>query len=117
MLALSSAEATGGERVMKSRTAGSKKEPTRRTASTGKKMIRKSNALPEDNDWKLPDGKALADFVLQAGGVAPLLLLSEHLNADRSETSQSKKKPSAGGEGSGEPAAVGGSPRRRTKGN
>lgn len=38
--------------------------------------------------WRLPSGKALAEFALQAGFLAPLLLKSDHFGA-RHRTSRS----------------------------
>jgi len=39
--------------------------------------------------WRLPSGKALAEFALQAGFLAPLLLKSEHFGARHRESSVS----------------------------
>jgi hypothetical protein len=36
--------------------------------------------------WRLPSGKALAEFALQAGFLAPLLLRSEQFNKKKNRT-------------------------------
>ncbi len=46
-------------------------------------------ALPMEwldaGSWRLPSGKALAEFALQAGFLAPLLLKAERGSAERSK--------------------------------
>lgn len=37
--------------------------------------------------WRLPSGKALAEFALQAGFLAPLLMKSDHFGGDHREPS------------------------------
>jgi len=48
--------------------------------------------------WRLPSGKALAEFALQAGFLAPLLLKSEHFGARHRQ---------AGGTSTGQMVATG----------
>ena len=50
----------------------------------------------DSGSWRLPSGKALAEFALQAGFLAPLLFRTDGARADRSGVD---KAPSTGASG------------------